>query len=142
MLECLNPSPPRAPRRGVDTRHAASRLEPSPGERDGVTEEPKETGVRHGGDGGRDGRRGHAIDEEDQKPRRRDGQREGVPVTHTCWVKSGHDLLHERGPFMRSLLHKVGGRDASVACYASNGPPREVVDRLARTTTLRFHATL
>lgn len=26
---------------------------------------------------------------------------------HACWVRAGHDLLHERTPFFLSLLHKV-----------------------------------
>ena len=31
--------------------------------------------------------------------------------THTCWVKAGHDVLHERKPFMMALLHKVRVRN-------------------------------
>lgn len=26
---------------------------------------------------------------------------------HACWVKAGHDVLHERKPFILGLLHKV-----------------------------------
>lgn len=26
---------------------------------------------------------------------------------HTCWVKAGHDMLHERKPFLLALLDKV-----------------------------------
>ena len=32
--------------------------------------------------------------------------------THTCWVKAGHDVLHERKPFLLALLQKVGTEKA------------------------------
>lgn len=108
MLECLDPSPPRVPlREGVHTKHAASSSESPPRGGDRVAEEVEESRVYSGG-GGRDGGGGHAVDGEGQT--RRGEQREDMPVTHTCWVKSGHDLLHERAPFLRALLHKVGTR--------------------------------
>lgn len=31
----------------------------------------------------------------------------GLFRVHACWVKAGHDLLHERRPFLLSLLYKV-----------------------------------
>lgn len=110
MLECLNPSPARGPlREGVRTENAVSCSEPSPTEGDRKVEEVEATGVR-GDEGGTNSGKGHADNDENRK---RTGQwSEGMPVTHTCWVKAGHDLLHEREPFLRALLHKVRARQS------------------------------
>ena len=106
MLECLDTSPSPVPLgEGVQTGHVASSSASSPREGDRGEEGSEATGV-FGGEGGRDGERGHAVDDEDRKLR---GSREKNRfVTHTCWVKAGHDLVYERGPFLRALLHKVG----------------------------------
>lgn len=44
--------------------------------------------------------------------------------THTCWVKAGHDVLHERKPFLMALLHKVRARnDKTMFGSIYYGPP-------------------
>lgn len=42
--------------------------------------------------------------------RERSGQGAGEATAfrvRVCWVKAGHDVLHERAPFVLSLLHEV-----------------------------------
>lgn len=38
--------------------------------------------------------------------------------THTCWVKAGHDVLHERKPFLMALLHKVRSEKTRVSAFS------------------------
>lgn len=106
MLECLNPLQRRGPlREEIHTEHATYSSAPSPREREITVEEAEETGVNDGIGGGDRGA-ANTVDGEDQERRGKHGG--GMPVTHTCWVKAGHDLIHEREPFLRALLHKVG----------------------------------
>jgi len=117
VLECLKPNTPSGSGAGI--RNAAPASEPSP---KGVANEENPTGERmkegfsdcgaresrNGGDGGVKGGSERTGERADNRL-----------VMHTCWVKSGHEVVHEREPFLRALLHKV--RKSS--CSMSAKPP-------------------
>lgn len=110
MLECLKPALLDAPSgKGDEVRHAMSASESSPeqGNEEDTNEEQEDAEEEGAADGG-DSERENGRDGDDEQDNERRGERRKTPlVTHTCWVKSGHDVLHERQPFMRALLHKV-----------------------------------
>lgn len=96
VLECLTPTPPGiSPDGWVRGEQGVTPMSSV-----GGAEDDKENTSAKGDGGNEDGGRGSDVKEQG-----RGGQ--GLLRTHTCWVKAGHDVLHERGPFLRALLNKV-----------------------------------
>lgn len=52
----------------------------------------------------------------DGKYDKKQKKNKGMFRMHTCWVKAGHDVLHEREPFLLLLLHKVQIDLISICC--------------------------
>lgn len=88
IVECLKPS----------SNSTASIEEKNDVRLSGVID-PGEDGTRKGGAEGDRRERGNS--DEDR------GHGKELLRAKICWVKAGHDVLHERGSFMLALLHKV-----------------------------------
>lgn len=102
MLECLKPDTPSGS--GADVRHAAPASESSSTREVNEERESEREGVSDGGERVS----GNGEDGSDERDSERTGEKaKHRLVTHTCWVKSGHEVAHEREPFLRALLHKV-----------------------------------
>ncbi|CAM9910671.1 unnamed protein product, partial [Ectocarpus sp. 12 AP-2014] len=107
VLECFMPTPPGVSPLGrvhgeqtVTPMSSVGEVEDEKGNTSAEGDGGNEDGSR-GGDVAAQGRGGH-----------------GLFRTHTCWVKAGHDVLHERGPFLRALLNK-----SIYACHGRDAPP-------------------
>ncbi|CAM9129624.1 unnamed protein product, partial [Hapterophycus canaliculatus] len=118
VLACLKPMPLYAASGNVAREDQDARRPSGGGE---VHGEEKDEGQRDliGGGGNR---RDSKIGGEEQA--QREERKEGLLSMHTCWVKAGHDVLYERGPFMRALLHK-----AIYGCYGQEAPPQRFPGR-------------
>ncbi|CAM9926140.1 unnamed protein product, partial [Ectocarpus fasciculatus] len=107
VQECLMPTPPGISPGG--RVHGEQTVTPTSSVGGGEAEMGDTSAEGEGAN--EDGGRGSDIAEQG-----RGGQ--GLLRTHTCWVKAGHDVLHERGPFLRALLNK-----AIYACHGCDAPP-------------------
>lgn len=101
VLDCLKPMALHDPSGDVTHEYQAA-TRPSGG---GEVLLEKMNGGQGSLNSGTRGRRDSILSEEEQILR--EEAEKVLPTMHTCWVKAGHDALHERGAFMRGLLHKV-----------------------------------